>query len=125
MLGIQPPAAAAPIPPNVSIGGVLPIVSLASKMAEQVREETRRHAQQTQAAAPINDLANHVRKCWSVAYDAKRQTVEPRMFQSLRQRRGEYDPDILSKIKATQGSEIYMMLTAVKCRAASSWLRDT
>jgi hypothetical protein len=129
MLGIQPPntgfSPAPAAPPVMSLGGVLPIVPLATQIAEQIRNETRALAQQTQNQQPIGELAAHVRNCWSIAKRAKEQEVETRMHQSLRQRRGEYDPEILVKIRATQGSEIYMMLTAVKCRAAGAWLRDT
>ena len=46
------------------------------------------------------------------------------MLQSLRQRRGEYDPEILSQIKQGGGSEIYMMVTSNKCRSAAAWIRD-
>ena len=47
------------------------------------------------------------------------------MFQCVRQRNGEYDPDVLASIKQQSGSEIFIQLTSVKCRAATSWLRDT
>jgi hypothetical protein len=43
----------------------------------------------------------------------------------LRQRNGEYDPDKLAEIKEQGGSEIFIQLSSVKCRAATSWLRDT
>jgi hypothetical protein len=46
------------------------------------------------------------------------------MLRALRQRNGQYEPDKLQQIKAQGGSEIYMMITEVKCRAAESWLRD-
>jgi hypothetical protein len=47
------------------------------------------------------------------------------MLQCLRQRNGEYDPDKLQEITEQGGSDIYINLTSVKCRAATSWLRDT
>jgi len=47
------------------------------------------------------------------------------MVSRLRQRRGEYSEKKLAEIRAQGGSEIFMNLTAVKCRAASAWLRDT
>ncbi len=46
------------------------------------------------------------------------------MLKSVRQRRGEYDPDLLVQLREQNSSLIYMMLTSNKCRAASSWLRD-
>ena len=47
------------------------------------------------------------------------------MLQCLRQRNGEYDPEKLQEIREQGGSDIYINLTSVKCRAATSWLRDT
>jgi hypothetical protein len=46
------------------------------------------------------------------------------MLDALRQRNGEYDAQKLAAIRKQGGSEIYMMITEVKCRAAESWLRD-
>ena len=105
---------------GITLGGILPAMSLSDTLEQQ-----RREAEATQATPLLRELAAHIRRCWTLARTAKEQTVEPRMFKSLRARRGEYDPDVLTKIRETGGSEIYMMLTSVKCRAASSWLRDT
>lgn len=75
--------------------------------------------------AHVDALAGHVTKCWHAARTAKIQNVEPRMLSAVRRRRGEYDPVKLAEIRKTGGSEIFMMLSSNKCRAASSWLRDT
>ncbi|MEI2418946.1 hypothetical protein V6O07_01630, partial [Arthrospira platensis SPKY2] len=45
-------------------------------------------------------------------------------LRALRQRNGEYEADKLQMIRKQGGSEVYMMITEVKCRAAESWLRD-
>lgn len=71
----------------------------------------------------LTGLAGYVMPLWEDAKRAK-QSVRTRLLQSLRQRRGEYDPDREADIRRTGGSEIYMMITSVKCRAAGSWLRD-
>lgn len=68
-------------------------------------------------------LAGYLTPLWEDAKRAKNE-IRPRMLQSLRQRRGEYEPDKLAKIRDTGGSEIYMQLTSLKCRAAGAWLRD-
>ena len=47
------------------------------------------------------------------------------MLSCQRQRSGEYDPDKLAEIRKQGGSEVFIQLTSVKCRAATSWLRDT
>lgn len=87
------------------------------------REAADRNAELQQQAF-IQGLAAHVRRRWEIARDSKRE-LEERMIESLRQRNGEYDPDILAQIRSQGGSDIYVQLTSVKCRAATSWLRDT
>lgn len=116
--GIQ--AGATPVnPAGVSIGGIMQIRGPA-----ELQEMQRRQSEQAQQQPIILNLANHVRSCWSTARIAKEMTVEPRMFKSLRQRRGEYDPDKLAVIRLQGGAEIFMMITSAKCRGAGAWLRD-
>ena len=105
-------------------GKVISIGSLRAVPNSVMLEEERRETEKAQAAPLIQGLAAHVRKHWSQARDAKRNTVETRMLQSIRARRGEYDPDKLAQIKEMGGSDVYAMITSVKCRAAASWLRD-
>jgi hypothetical protein len=102
-----------------SVGGILPMQSAALMLEQQKR------ASEVQQHQPIiTGLAGLVRQHWTTARTAREQTVEMRMFKSIRQRRGEYDPDKLAMIRQQGGSEIYMMLTSNKCRGASAWLRD-
>lgn len=68
-------------------------------------------------------LAGHVKNCWATAKTAKQQVLE-RLVRCERQRRGMYDPDRAAEIAKTGGSDIYMMLTDVKCRASESWIKD-
>lgn len=69
------------------------------------------------------NLAEYVRQCWDEAKTAKTQITE-RLLKCERQRRGVYDPDRAADIAKTGGSDIFMMLTDVKCRAAESWIKD-
>lgn len=101
------------------MGGILSAMS-----AKDLAAEERSKAQAAQARPMIKSLSAYVRGRWVEARKAKEQTVEQKMFKAVRARRGEYDPDVLTKIRETGGSEIYMMLTSNKCRAAASWLRD-
>jgi hypothetical protein len=94
-----------------------------SELAKQEREATERALQERQNQPVILGLAAYLRRCWDVAQMAKR-PIEQKMLQALRQRNGEYEADKLRQIRAQGGSEIYMMITEVKCRAAESWLRD-
>lgn len=100
--------------------GVLSAVPLSKMLAD----EERRAVDAQQSQPMLTGLSGHVRKCWTYARDAKIQTVEPRMLFSVRARRGEYEPDKLAQIRDQGGSEVYAMLTSVKCRAAGSWIRD-
>jgi hypothetical protein len=68
-------------------------------------------------------LTGHLRHCWDAARQAKK-PIENIMLRGLRQRNGEYEADKLRDIHEQGGSDIYMGVTEVKCRAAESWLRD-
>ena len=68
-------------------------------------------------------LAAHVRHCWNRAKFAKQEHQE-RLLRCERQRRGVYDPERALEIARTGGSDIYMMITDIKCRAAEAWIRD-
>lgn len=117
------PAVGFPASQSVSIGGIMEVKSASALMQEELEKE-KRDAQVANANPLVTSLAAYVRNCWTNARTAREQTIEPRFYQNVRARRGEYDPDILSKIRETGGSEIYMMLTSNKCRTAGSWLRD-
>jgi len=120
-LGLNPgqPFAGPSTTPSLTLGGVLSAVSQAD-----IYEQERRAAELAQNQPLITSLASYLRTCWQAARQAKEQTVEQRMFASVRARRGEYEPQRLAAIREQGGSEIYMMLTSVKCRGAGSWLRD-
>jgi hypothetical protein len=101
---------------------VMALIPVASAADLEARDRAK--TQQTQTLPAIQGLAGHVRKRWTTAKDARRE-LEERMLQCLRQRRGDYDPDKLAEINKQGGSKIYVQLTSVKCRGATSWLRDT
>ncbi len=92
--------------------------------AAQLEAATAARNQAQQSRPAIKELASHVRKRWDTARDAKRD-LEERMLRCLRQRNGEYDPEKQSALKAQGSSDVFINLTSVKCRAATSWLRDT
>lgn len=106
--------------PGLNLNGILPVQSLAQLLASQTQEAALR-----QNSPVIISLVGYVRKCWDSARMAKMQTVDERLLRNLRQRRGEYEPAMKAEIAKSCGSEIFMMITSNKCRAASAWLRDT
>jgi hypothetical protein len=92
--------------------------------ASDLEAQSKRRSDELQNQPVIQGLAAHVRTRWTESKDAK-QDLEERMLQCVRQRDGKYDPDKLAEIQRQGGSEIFVQLTSVKCRAATSWLRDT
>lgn len=92
--------------------------------ASDLEAQAKKRSDELQNQPVIQGLAGHVRSRWSTSKDAK-QDLEERMLQCVRQRDGKYDPDKLAEIQRQGGSQIYVQLTSVKCRAATSWLRDT
>lgn len=107
-------------PGTVSAGGLVTIKSL-----KGMADEAKAAAQQANSQPVVQALAGYIRKKWMSAMLAKQQTSEIKMLKSVRARRGEYDPDKLAQLREQGSSTIYMMLTSNKCRAASSWLKDT
>lgn len=107
-------------PGTINVGGLVTIKSL-----KAVQEEERAAAQQANNQPVVQALAGYIRKQWTTAMMAKQQTAEIRMLKSVRARRGEYDPDKFALLQEQGSSTIYMFITSTKCRAASSWLRDT
>lgn len=106
-------------PPVKKLGGLIEVRSLSRML-----DDEKRAAEEANAAPMIEGLALHIRRCWQEAKDAKEETVEPLLLKSIRQRRGEYDPDMLAILKEQGSTLIYMLLTSNKCRAAAAWLRE-
>lgn len=71
----------------------------------------------------VSGLTSYVNSCWSAAKIAK-QPIEQQMLANMRARTGNYDADKLAAIRAMGGSEIYILLTGTKCRAAEAWIHD-
>lgn len=71
----------------------------------------------------IGRLGAYIENCWQAAQQAN-QLPHQMMLEDLRQREGKYAEDKLQAIRKQGGSEIFMMLTNVKCRAAEGWIRD-
>lgn len=94
--------------------------------AQLVRSEKERQEKalaDRQNDSVILGITGYLRQCWDAAAMAKK-PIETKMLRAMRQRNGEYEADKLRAIKAQGGSEVFMMITEVKCRAAESWLRD-
>lgn len=72
-----------------------------------------------------SSLSSHIMRAYVDNREARQNSgIEDKMLESLRAYNGHYDPEDLRKIRETGGSDIFMNLTATKCRAAMSWIRD-
>lgn len=105
---------------GLSILRVVSNAELNEAEAERLRNE---ELAERQSQPLLTGLVEYMKTAFDAAREAKR-PIEDRMLSSLRQRTGEYDPDKLDDIHEFGGSDIFMMITEVKCRAAESWLRD-
>lgn len=93
------------------------------QLARQI-EQRRLQASNQAQATPVSDaLASHVKGCWEKAKTTKA-PITKRLLDCIRRRKGEYSPEHLAKIKKTNGSDIFMMITAAKCRASKAWISD-
>lgn len=86
-------------------------------------ERARLEAEKEQHKPEILSLASHVKGCWEAAKRGKME-IEEILLQCMRQRKGDYDPSDLAKIRKHGGSEIFMMMTSMSCRTAEGWLKD-
>ena len=103
---------------------ILRVVGNAELVSKEEAEARARAEMEDRQNEPyILGLSAYIKECWQAAKQAK-DPIELCMLKALRQRNGEYEPDKLAAIQAQGGSDIYMMLTEVKCRGAESWLRD-
>lgn len=94
-----------------------------SELIKQEKARIDKEVQDRQNSSLILGISSYLRECWDAAKIAK-QPLELKMLKAMRQRNGEYEADKLAAIQTQGGSEVYMMITEVKCRAAESWLRD-
>jgi hypothetical protein len=93
------------------------------ELVRQEREQAERDLASRQNAPVMLGIVAHIKECWDAAR-ISRDPITDLMLKAMRQRNGEYEADTLQAIKSQGGSEVYMMITEVKCRAAESWLRD-
>ena len=107
-----------------------PAVLIASA-EDVVSMEEAREAELLELEGEINEesikssLAGHIQTVFQENKDARSTSgIEDKLLESLRAYNGHYDPEDAARIKESGGSDIYMNITATKCRAAMSWIRD-
>ena len=98
---------------------------IAFKTVDELQQEEfdRGAAGRAQSDPIITGLASHIRTVWMHNKNAKTE-IERRMIENIRQRKGEYDPVTLQKIRQYGGSDAFIKLTDIKCKAVEGWLKD-
>ena len=123
------PQALQAIPTNDAGGGLLRVVSNSDLAAAEQKADAERVAQEDSANATASPtgLAGLIRTEYEMMRRHRNDMMAGwniRLLNSLRVFNGKYSPEQLAEIKKFGGSEVYARLTAVKCRGASSLLRD-
>ena len=106
-------------------GGFLRIVSPA-QLDEQDRQDLARRSRENRPEQPP-DIGSWIRQQWMIMRDHRNigsNPINQRLLRAQRMFEGKYDPEKLSQIQAFGGSEVYSRMVAVKCRGATSLLRD-
>lgn len=104
---------------------VVPPAALEERLAKEAKMKADAEDAAQQPTAPPQ-LVGYVRSQFEIFRNHRNTSAgwSERMLAALRTFNGEYDVNKLQEIRKFSGSEIYARLSAQKCRAASSLLRD-
>jgi hypothetical protein len=91
-------------------------------MMEELADRERENSDDSSLEL-VTNLADHIRKCWSLAEQAKKDIHED-LLENLRQKKGEYSSTQLSEIQKQGGSDLFRRITATKCMGAIGWIND-
>lgn len=109
--------------------GVLQVVP-GAKLDAHLKEQDKKRAL---AVAPaesdvaMTSLASYIRTQYEIMSNHRNNSMSgwsERLLAALRAFNGQYDPVKLAQIKQFGGSEVYARIVAMKCRGATSLLRD-
>ena len=95
--------------------------------AAQAKADEEKQAREQASNQFSTELAGFIRGQFDVFKRHRDQSQagwSNRLLAALRVFNGEYDPEKLSDIQKFGGSEVYARVVAMKCRGASSLLRD-
>ncbi|MGE0677773.1 portal protein [Pseudolabrys sp.] len=107
--------------------GVLRVVpNAALTAAEQARDKALADAN-TPSEPAMTNLASHIRTQYETFRNHRNNSTagwNDRLMSALRAFNGQYDASKLAEIRKFGGSEVYARIISMKCRGASSLLRD-
>lgn len=103
-----------------------PFLRFVGNAAITEMERKQQETQTKQQADPaLSGLSGFIQKVWETNKKFKEESgIEADLLSNLRQRNCEYELATLAKIREMGGSEIFIGLTGVKCRAAVAWVKD-
>ena len=107
--------------------GVLRVVTNAQLDAQKQAEDKALAAAQTPAVPEMTGLASFIRTQYEIFRNHRNNSQagwNERLLSALRAFNGQYDASKLAEIRKFGGSEVYARIIAMKCRGASSLLRD-
>lgn len=115
------------VPPTVSTHPTRPGLRVIGGTAlTQMLEKEQLAKQAPQSEQTLEDLAGYVHNQYDIF--SNHRNTQPgwarRLLAALRTFNGQYDPQKLAAIRQFGGSEVYARLVAMKCRGATSLLRD-
>src|SRR5262245_36065637 len=102
---------------------VVPPAGLEAHLQQQAADKAAAIAAPPQA---IPDLAGYIRGQFEIMRNHRNTASgwSDRLIEALRTFNGQYSPTKMKEVMKFGGSQIYARLTAQKCRAATSLLRD-
>lgn len=106
--------------------GVIQVVPPAA-LEQQLQQQAQDKATAAAPATPdVSPLAGYIRGQFEIFRNHRNTQAgwSNRLIEGLRTFNGQYSPSKLAELKKFGGSSVYARLTAQKCRAASSLLRD-
>jgi len=108
--------------------GVLRVVPPAQLEAALQKQNDDKAAAEAAASSPeMTNLASFVREQFNIMRNHRNNTMSgwsERLLVALRAFNGMYDAQKIAEIRKFGGSEVYARIIAMKCRGASSLLRD-
>jgi len=111
-----------------SMGSVLRVVGPGQlDAAIKARDEEVANAQNASAPEELTALASYVQRQYDIYRRHRNNAMagwSDRLLNALRVFNGQYDSSKLNEIRRFGGSEVYARVIAMKCRGASSLLRD-
>jgi len=106
--------------------GVLSVVPPAAYEAYLAQQDKQAAEQQQPITAPVPELVSYIRGQFEIFRNHRNTAAgwSNRMIEALRTFNGQYNPTKFQEVVKFGGSQIYARLSAQKCRATTSLLRD-